>query len=481
MAKETTEVKLTMKQKLLGPYTLSIVLMLTMGGSSLYVFSTLKATVDTLSQGDAVKLSLAGELTGLTATVLGENESALASALESDLAGVKAEHRRQTARIETLEGIVAKFKPLLKTVEGKEMVARLGEFTKEIGHQQEAYFALLESGKTAEAEALLKGSLIPAAKGATDLGDQLLQRENGRFRDTGVMGDVALGREAIGGGLTLCIGLGVWMFWIIQHLDGELRGSVAEMTQGADEVAHAAMQIAQSSQTLAEETTRQAASLQDTSASSEEISSMARRNVEQSGSAASMSMSLDGELEANNQALAEAVLAMGEIADSSLQIQKIIDVIDHIAFQTNILSLNAAVEAARAGQAGMGFAVVADEVRSLAGRCSEAAKNTSALIQRCVTASANGRRHVQQVADGGKKISQQFVGILGLVGEINQGSEEQSKGTTQIGSSILSMEQGTQRNAAVAEESAAAAEQLTAQSESLKAMAERLRMMIMAA
>ncbi len=481
-ARELIEVRLNLKQRLLGPYLLAAVLMVTMGGSSLYVFEALHGTVETLSKSDSVKLGLAGELGGVTEGLRRAQEAGLVHALEHDEAGLKAERVAGDGQTARLRKIIDGFEPLLVTVDGKAMVARIRKGESQVAEDQATYFSLLEAGKTAEAEALLSSRLTPEATQVAGIGEQLLARENKRFQKSGndVVGEVMLGRELIAGALALAMVLGGLAYGVIRRLDLELRRSVEEMTQGAAEVASAASQIAQASQTLAQETTRQAAQVEETSAASEEISSMARKNEEHSGSATTLAGKMGSELAANKGVLDDAVLAMGEIATSSEQIQKIIAVIDQIAFQTNILSLNAAVEAARAGSAGAGFAVVADEVRSLAVRCAEAAASTAGLVESCVAASSKGKVHVEQVAERGYRISEQFGGIRGLMEGINQGSREQSAGSVQINRALTTMENSTQKNAAVAEESAAAAEQLTAQSETLMDVSRRLRAMVTA-
>ncbi len=474
--------RLNLKQRLLGPYVLAMTLMLAMGVSSLYVFEHLHGEVETLTKSDAVKLSLAGELTGVTEGLRRVQQAALARELEHDDAGVKAQHAEGDAGIARMGEIVASFQPLLVTAEGKSMVARLKEDQVQIASDQAKYFGLLEGANIAEAEALLGSRLMPRAAHAAGLGEQLLEREKGRFQKTsGVVVDaVSLGRECIAVALALAVLLGVLAYLVIRRLDIELRRSVEQMAEGAVEVALAATQIAEASQTLARESTRQAAQVQETSAASEQISSMARKNAEHSDSATMLSQQMGEALTQNNGVLDDAVRAMGAIATSSEQIQRIITVIDQIAFQTNILSLNAAVEAARAGEAGAGFAVVADEVRSLAVRCAEAAKSTSALVESCVSASSKGKTHVEQVAERGFRISEQFAGIRTLMEGINHGSKEQSAGSVQVNRALTTMEDSTHKNAAVAQQSAAAAEQLTAQSEALKDLSRRLRLMVTA-
>jgi methyl-accepting chemotaxis protein/methyl-accepting chemotaxis protein-1 (serine sensor receptor) len=269
-----------------------------------------------------------------------------------------------------------------------------------------------------------------------------------------------------------------FVMFTIHRITGELRVAVTQLGEGANQVAVAAAQVASGSQSLAQGSSKQAASIQETSASTEEINSMARKNSESSRSAAGLVANSQQKFAQTNQSLEEMVVAMGEITAGSGKISKIIKVIDEIAFQTNILALNAAVEAARAGEAGMGFAVVADEVRSLAQRSAQAAKDTAALIEDSIAKSNGGKVKVDEVAAAIHGITSEFSRIRALVDEINLGSDEQAKGTDQIGRVITQMEQSTQKTAATAEESASVAEELTAQSMSLSEIVNRLAKMV---
>jgi len=182
--------------------------------------------------------------------------------------------------------------------------------------------------------------------------------------------------------------------------------------------------------------------------------------------------------EASSRAVTECVLAMDAIGESSNKIAKTLQVIDKIAFQTNILALNAAVEAARAGEAGMGFAVVAEEVRNLAQRCAAASEEISLLIEQSLGNSDAGRLKMTTLVDSGAKVTSVFASLKVLVEEISLSGEEQGRGIEQIGRAIQKMEQGTQKSAANAEEGAAAAEELNAQSEQLREVAASLGAMV---
>lgn len=254
--------------------------------------------------------------------------------------------------------------------------------------------------------------------------------------------------------------------------------AIEELQAGAEQTADATNQVAQSSQVLARESSQQAASLQEASASAGQINSMARRNTDNCRSTVALLAQSGEKVALANRQLAEMVNSMNQITESSGKISKIIQVIDGIAFQTNILALNAAVEAARAGEAGMGFAVVADEVRSLAQRSAQAAKDTASLIDESIAKSSGGKSKVDEVAAAIGALTEETLRVKTMVDEVSSGSEEQSRGIDKISRAVTQMERATQSNAATAEESAAAAEQLNAQSATTQVVVARLYAMV---
>src|SRR4029077_16607994 len=187
-----------------------------------------------------------------------------------------------------------------------------------------------------------------------------------------------------------------------------------------------------SAQSMSQGASEQAASLEENSASMEEMATMTGKNAESSYQAATLMGEAARVVESANSALVDMVSSMTSIKVSSQRVSKIIKTIDEIAFQTNILALNAAVEAARAGEAGMGFAVVADEVRNLAQRSAQAAKDTATLIEESVAKSSEGSANLQKVTEVIHSITSSSSKVKVLVDEVNLGSQEQARGIEQI-------------------------------------------------
>ena len=244
-------------------------------------------------------------------------------------------------------------------------------------------------------------------------------------------------------------------------LVAQVRSSVGEVTGSAEE-------IAKSADSLNHRVESQAASLEQTAASMEEITSTVRQNADNAAEARRLAMASREQAERGGAVVDQAVVAMHAINESSRKIADIIGVIDEIAFQTNLLALNAAVEAARAGDQGRGFAVVATEVRGLAGRSAEAAKQIKALISDSVGKVAGGSTLVAQSGETLGEIMASVKKVSDIVSEIAAACSEQSTGIDQIGLAITQMDEATQQNAAMVEESTAAAQAILEQTRALQ-------------
>ena len=246
----------------------------------------------------------------------------------------------------------------------------------------------------------------------------------------------------------------------LQQMQTSLEGVVTKVRDNADSVATASQQIANASQDLSSRTEEQASALEETAATMDELAATVRTNTENAQQADQLARSASAIAVQGGEVVGKVVTTMQNINASSRKISDIIGVIDGIAFQTNILALNAAVEAARAGEQGRGFAVVASEVRSLAQRSAEAAKEIKTLISRSVEQVSHGTDLVDQAGKTMGEIVGSIRRVSDIVTEITTATQEQSLGIQQVGQAISQLDQTTQQNAAMVEESAAAAETL---------------------
>ena len=242
---------------------------------------------------------------------------------------------------------------------------------------------------------------------------------------------------------------------------------VSQVRRGSESVAMASSEIAQGNQDLSARTESQASALEETAASMEQLGATVRQNADSAGQANALARSASDVAVRGGEVVGQVVQTMKGINESSQRISDIIQVIDGIAFQTNILALNAAVEAARAGEQGRGFAVVASEVRSLAGRSAEAAKEIKQLISASVERVEQGSAMVDQAGETMAEVVQSIRRVTDLMGEINAASSEQASGVAQVGEAVTQMDQATQQNAALVEEMAAAAGSLSTQAQEL--------------
>lgn len=241
----------------------------------------------------------------------------------------------------------------------------------------------------------------------------------------------------------------------------------SEVNNVANMMNDATRDIAQGNVNLSERTEAQAASIEETTATMQQITERVNEGASSAKEALNLSSSAREAADRGGRVVKDAIGAMEEISTSSTKIADIIGVIDEIAFQTNLLALNAAVEAARAGEQGRGFAVVASEVRTLAGRSATAAKEIKDLINESVDKVKAGTEQVNETGDCLNDIIMNVQQVAEMVGEISEGSQEQALSIAEINKSVTQMDSFTQQNAALVEEAASASRSLEEQAASL--------------
>ncbi len=256
--------------------------------------------------------------------------------------------------------------------------------------------------------------------------------------------------------------------------------SVAEpffsIRAASGEVEKAVMEIAAGYQDLAGRSERQVASLENTASAMEEMASTVGQNAANAHEANELTVAAREVAEGGGTVVGEAVTAMGQIEEASGKIRDIIEVIDEIAFQTNLLSLNAAVEAARAGEQGRGFAVVAAEVRNLARRSAKAAAEIKGLIADTVEKVDKG---VELVNASGERLTEILESVRKastVVQEISTANEEQAKGVEEVNRAVAEMNGLNQQNAALITQSANSTDLLATHTRDMARQVNRFRL-----
>ncbi|MGN6527758.1 MAG: methyl-accepting chemotaxis protein [Burkholderiaceae bacterium] len=262
----------------------------------------------------------------------------------------------------------------------------------------------------------------------------------------------------------------------LAEMQASLKSLVGQVRESSESIEVASSEVASGNTDLSQRTELAASHLQSTASQMEDLTHTVRQSADSAHTANQLASSAAEVAARGGQVVSQVVSTMNDINASSKKISDIIGVIDGIAFQTNILALNAAVEAARAGEQGRGFAVVAGEVRNLAQRSAEAAKEIKSLIGASVERVESGSRLVHDAGTTMTEIVASVQRVTDIIGEISAASTEQSSGIGQVKVAIGEVDQMTQQNAALVEESAAAAESLKEQATKLAAVVSRFKL-----
>lgn len=261
----------------------------------------------------------------------------------------------------------------------------------------------------------------------------------------------------------------------LNRIISELGSVFSSISEASAAVFSGAENVAKGAADLAGTASDQTALVNEISEEVTSTDSIISNNMTLTENARSVSDSTSAKAAQGNDQMKELLAAIAEIRSTSEKIQEINNTIEDIAFQTNILALNASIEAARAGAAGKGFAVVAEEVRNLAGKSAEASGRTTALINASSIAVENGNQLADDTAETLRQVLRQTEEVSRMISGIADSSEKQNQHMSGIIQKIDRITQLATSSAANAEESAAAAAELDSQASKLRDMTDKFK------
>jgi methyl-accepting chemotaxis protein len=508
--KKETEMKLTIRKRLLLSTGTALAFLCTVGAFGYQAVQTLDGSMDAIAaNGSAMKDQLQADQA---------HDALRADVLAALLASGSNNKEQQQQASKDMQEHIAMFGKLLASMEAKTSDADLKTAMARVRPDADAYLksagdmVQLAATDAAAAQARFSSFMQDFRKleASMEALSDLIEKHSAVAQTEGDATVVAAGARIIGISiLAVLVSLGVGMLVsrsISRPLDeviafassisngdlsvelqadasdqtetGRLKAALAAMRAnlhrivsqvrtGTDTIAAASGQIAAGNADLSSRTEMQASSLEETAASMEELNSTVRQNAENARQANQLAVSASDVAGRGGAVVEQVVDTMGAIHEASAKIVDIIGVIESIAFQTNILALNAAVEAARAGEQGRGFAVVASEVRHLAQRSNSAAKEIKDLIGASTAQVDAGRVLVAQAGGTMHEVVASVRRVTDIMSEISAASHEQTLGIGQVNRAIAEIDAVTQQNATLVEQATAAARAMREQATGL--------------
>ena len=461
-------------------------------------------------------------LASIRATANEARRATLRHVIEESVPGKQAQEEALAKAEKALESEFSTYEKLISSPEEKKLYDKMRVIWDAVVLEDRKVLELSKAGpeQSAQARGQATGSATQVFTEFMDIVGQdiALNQEGGRKATEQAEKDYHLALYLLGGLATLAVSLGAVLAWAItrsiteplhmavsvadtvargdltasivvqgrdeparllgamRDMNGKLREIMASIRLSSDSIATGSSEIASGSLDLSQRTEQQASNLEETAASMEELTATVRTNADTAQQASKVASAASASAAEGGQSVALVVHTMQDISQASRKIAEITNVIDAIAFQTNILALNAAVEAARAGEQGRGFAVVASEVRALAQRSGTAAREIKELIGANLEKVDQGTQVATRAGEQMGRIVEQVRSVDTMIGEISSASAEQAVGIRQVGEAVSQLDQMTQQNAALVEQSSAAAGSLEQQAASLAQIVSTFRM-----